>query len=228
MESFGTGLWDSPGALFPEEARLMAAAGAKRRQEFTAVRECARRALRSLGEPQVPLLPGPRGAPEWPPGIVGAMTHCNGYQAAAVARVDHGLVSVGIDAEPHAELPPYVRELVVGNREAEQLRELAGRWPSVHWGRVLFSAKETVFKAWYPLARSELDFLQAEVSLWPDSEDGRKGGFRADLLRPGPVVEISGKWGVTCETIATAAAIDTITGDGPALPEPALPTSTLN
>ena len=68
------------------------------------MRTCARIALGRLGLPPAPLLSGPKREPLWPDGVVGSITHCDGYRAVAVARADQ-LASIGIDAEPHAELP---------------------------------------------------------------------------------------------------------------------------
>ena len=72
--------------LFPEEAALVGKAVERRRREFTTGRACARRALCLLGAPVGPLLHGQRGAPMWPTGVVGSITHCDGYRAAAVGR----------------------------------------------------------------------------------------------------------------------------------------------
>ena len=78
---------DPPGvALFPEEEAVIAKAVDKRRREFTTARACARAALARLGLPPVPIVPGLRGAPQRPDGVVGSMTHCAGYRACAVAR----------------------------------------------------------------------------------------------------------------------------------------------
>jgi 4'-phosphopantetheinyl transferase EntD len=85
------------------EAAAVEGAVAERR-EFGTVRHCARKALLRIGVPPVPVLPDVDGAPRWPVGVVGSMTHCAGYRAAAVARSSE-LCSVGIDAEPHAPLP---------------------------------------------------------------------------------------------------------------------------
>ncbi|WP_306332212.1 4'-phosphopantetheinyl transferase [Streptomyces sp. KL109B] len=73
--------------LSRQEEALIARAVPKRRNEFTTVRACAHDALAGLGLAPVPLLPDERGAPGWPPGVVGSMTHCPGYGAAAVPRL---------------------------------------------------------------------------------------------------------------------------------------------
>lgn len=180
-QSFGDP--DPPPPLFPEEEQLMAKAVAERRREFSTARACARRALAGLGVPPVPILSGPRGAPVWPTAVVGSMTHCRGYRAAAVARaVD--MVSLGVDAEPNAPLASHsVLKLVSLPEERVRLRRLAASRPEVCWDRLLFSAKESVYKAWYPLAGRWLDFHEATIEVHPAA-----GTFTARLLVPGPFV----------------------------------------
>jgi len=96
---------DMPDAsLFPEEEAAIGGAIEKRRREFATARTCARRALVRLGVAPQSILPGPGGAPSWPAGIVGSITHCDGYRGCAVARVTD-LRSIGIDAEPNEPLP---------------------------------------------------------------------------------------------------------------------------
>jgi 4'-phosphopantetheinyl transferase EntD len=78
---------DSPDAvLFPKEQAVITWAVEKRRREFRTVRLCARRALRELNLAPVAVLSGEHREPLWPPGVVGSMTHCTGYRAAAVAH----------------------------------------------------------------------------------------------------------------------------------------------
>ncbi|WP_084725201.1 4'-phosphopantetheinyl transferase family protein [Streptacidiphilus melanogenes] len=205
-ESFGPRDGDWRAGLFPAEAQAVERAGEKRRHEFAGARVCARQALQALALRPVPLLPGPRGEPRWPPGAVGSMTHCAGYRAAAVARRDDGVAGLGIDAEPHAPLADGVLEMVAGPREQEHLAALARARPEVCWERVLFSVKEAVFKAWYPLARSELDFLEAEVG-FSVGADGSAGGFRAVVAKPGPLPKVTGRWRVARGVIASAVVV---------------------
>ena len=96
------------------------------------------------------------------------MTHCEGYRAAAVAARDD-YVTIGIDADPHAPLPPGVLEHVTRAAEREQLRALAEAEPHTAWDRVLFSAKESIYKSWYPLQRRWLGFEDVRVDLTPTS-----------------------------------------------------------
>lgn len=204
-ESFG----GSPGTgLFAEEEALVARATAKRRQEFTAGRQCARSALAALGVPEAPIPRGYRGAPQWPDGIVGSITHCAGYCAAAVARTAD-LVTIGLDAEPDAALPGGVLEMVSRPAERTRLRDLAAAWPGTSWDRLLFCAKEAVYKAWFPLTGRWLGFADADITI-----DATDGTFSARLLVPMPAPGgvplgdgFTGRWLASGNLLLTAIAV---------------------
>ncbi|MEU1055705.1 4'-phosphopantetheinyl transferase superfamily protein [Streptomyces sp. NPDC005876] len=198
--------------LYPEEEALIVRAVAKRRREFTAVRSCARRAMEKLGVPPQPVLPGERGAPRWPAGLVGSMTHCEGYCAAALAHATD-LASIGIDAEQDAPLPEGVLDAVALPAEAERLRKLAADGARVHADRLLFSAKESVYKAWFPLTRRWLDFSEADIEFTVHPGAPGSGTFRAALLVPGPRVgdrtltHFDGRWTARGGLLTTAVTI---------------------
>ncbi|WP_433550585.1 4'-phosphopantetheinyl transferase family protein [Micromonospora zamorensis] len=195
-------------ALFPEEEAVIARAVEKRRREFVTGRWCARRALAALGVPQGPLVPGKQGEPCWPAGIVGAVTHCVGYRAAVVARAAE-MVTCGIDAEPNEAVPEGVLDVISLPQERAWVAELGRSHPSVSWDRLLFSAKESVYKAWFPLAARWLDFTEARISVVPAAE--RHGTFSAELLVAGPVLPggrpltgFTGRWLVDRGLVVTA------------------------
>ena len=208
-ESFGGSLGTG---LFAEEAALVARATEKRRQEFTTGRECARAALTVLGVAAVPILRGYRGAPQWPAGIVGSITHCAGYCAAAVARAQD-LLTVGLDAEPNAPLPGGVLELVSLPAERARLRELAAASPGIAWDRLLFCAKEAVYKAWFPLTGQWLGFADADITI-----DQNERTFSAALQVPGPTVNgaplagFTGGWLASEDLIVAAIAVTALPG----------------
>jgi 4'-phosphopantetheinyl transferase EntD len=183
---------DSPAAaLFPEEELLVAIAADKRRREFLTARNCAHSALDALGIASTPILSGERGAPQWPPGVVGSITHCTGFRAAAVARACD-VTTIGLDAEPNEVLPDRVLELISLPQERVRLRDLP---LGTCWDRLLFSIKESVYKAWFPLARSWLGFKDADITINP-----AEGTFEARLLVAGttaadsPLTGFSGRW----------------------------------
>ena len=155
----------SPVSQFSAEATLVARAAPSRRLEFITARCCARQALAKLGVGPTPILRGSHGEPEWPDGVVGSITHCRGFRAAAVALTDKAR-AIGIDAEPHAPLPEEVRGLVL---RPEEERRVASAPGGVCWDLLVFVAKECVYKAWFPLAGTWLDHADATVS-WNASE----------------------------------------------------------
>jgi 4'-phosphopantetheinyl transferase EntD len=182
------------GFLFPEEEQIIARAVAVRRREYATVRSCARSCLDRLGYPPVPILPGVGGAPTWPAGVQGSMTHCAGYAAAAVGPVPQ-ISAIGIDAEPDVPLPDGVLDLIATAAEWDRLAVAEMEPGSPNWDRLLFSAKEAVYKAWFPLVGEWLDHQQAEIIFGPHD-----GAFAALLSRDGLIVNghhvrrLHGRW----------------------------------
>jgi 4'-phosphopantetheinyl transferase EntD len=196
--------------MFPEEAERVGKAVDKRRREFATVRHCARQAFAELGIAPAAILNGERGAPQWPDGVVGSMTHCAGYRAAVVARASV-IHTLGIDAEPHGPLPDGVLGMIARDEEKVELATLTATDASVHWDRMLFCAKETVYKAWYPLTQKWLGFEEASISLSPT------GTFTAKLMVPGPVVAgdrldgFTGRW-IVGDGLVVAAIVVPVSG----------------
>ncbi len=174
---------------FPEEEAAVGRAVEKRRREFVTARACAREALEQLGVSAVAIPSGARGEPRWPAGIVGSITHCDGYRGCAVAR-RADVATIGVDAEPNQALPDGLLGDIALPDERDRLRDLARAAPGVHWDRLLFSIKESIYKAWFPLAERWLGFEDAVVAI-----DPRQMSFTARLLVPGPLLghsELSG------------------------------------
>ena len=181
----------------PEEEPLIAKSVAKRRNEFITVRYCAREALGELGVQPVPILKGEKGEPCWPDGIVGSLTHCEGYRGAAVARYDE-VRSVGIDAEPHDVLPEGVLDAISLPGERTELQAMPA---GLYWDRILFCAKEATYKAWFPVTRRWLGFEDAHITFDVDGT-GTSGGFESRILidpaavSGPPLQTLAGRWSV--------------------------------
>jgi 4'-phosphopantetheinyl transferase EntD len=200
-------LYDDPPELtpLPEEEPLIARSVAKRRSEFVTVRYCARQALGQLGLPPVPILKGDKGEPCWPDGVVGSLTHCQGFRGAVVGlRTD--VRSVGIDAEPHDVLPKGVLDAI---SLYDERRELTALPAGQHWDRILFCAKEATYKAWFPLTHRWLGFEDAHITFTVDGS-GAAGTFAsAILIDPAaesgpPLTAMSGRWLVRNGLVLTA------------------------
>jgi 4'-phosphopantetheinyl transferase EntD len=151
---------ERPDEVLSEETACLGRVVPKRYQEFATGRTCAHQALGMLGFPKSPILIGPSRQPLWPPGAVGSITHCAGYCAAAVARRED-YRTIGIDAEPNEPLPQDVLKLVATEEEKAWLHERAG--DTVNWDRTIFSAKESVYKAWSHLTGRWLDFQNVRI-----------------------------------------------------------------
>ncbi len=184
----------------PAEEALIAKSVPKRRSEFVTARHCARLALQQLGHPVVPILKGEKGEPRWPDGIVGSLTHCQGFRGAVVAHsVDAR--SVGIDAEPHDVLPDRVLESVSLPAERRELDALPG---DLHWDRILFCAKEATYKAWFPLTRRWLGFEDAHISFDPGGEFVSRILIDPAALSGPPLTVLRGRWSVRNGLVLTA------------------------
>lgn len=193
---------DPPEAvLLPAEEAVAHRFGRRRRAEFTSVRHCARTAMVSLGHPPGPVLPGPDRAPRWPAQIVGSLTHCRGYRAAALAPAGRFL-GLGIDADLNQALPGGALVVIGAAGEERHLSRLPDL--GVHWDKLLLSAKESVYKVWQPLTGLGLDPIEARIEFGPAD-----GSFSARVLLPagvGPEAprQLSGRWLAQGHLLATA------------------------
>jgi enterobactin synthetase component D / holo-[acyl-carrier protein] synthase len=214
-ESFGP-----PGdqELFPAEAAAIATADPVRRSEFAAGRAVARAALARLGVPAGPILPGRAGEPQWPGGVVGSITHCAGYRACAVAPA-RDMAAIGIDAEPCLALADGLLAAMAGDAERAWLAELSAANPGTPWDRVLFSAKESLYKAWYPHTGERPGLRSITVRIFPagtlaaatrSGSAVRCGTAAPATGHPGgsaagpPAALLTGRWLVNSGLIVTA------------------------
>jgi 4'-phosphopantetheinyl transferase EntD len=102
------------------------------------------------------------------PGFVGSISHTDTWCAAAVARAED-VRSIGIDLEPATPLKESLWRRVCTPKERDWLHELSA--PELT-GKILFSAKEAVYKCQYPITTKFLGFHAVEVEI-------DEGEFRA-------------------------------------------------
>lgn len=189
--------------LFPEELRVLRSARPRRRRDFERVRACAREALSRAGLPAVPILPDGAGAPQWPSGIVGSMTHAAGYEASAVATAAR-VRAIGIDGEPAEPLPSGVWDIVATREEKASIP--THRFGQPPWQRLVFSAKESVYKAWYPVHRTWLDF--ADIEIRPERDGTFRAAVRqAEALGDADWGSVHGRWLTERGLLVTAVVI---------------------
>ena len=106
----------------------------------------------------------PAGAPIWPPGLVGSLTHKSGFIGLVLAPT-HEWLSIGIDAEDPAKMRLDFVPRLCNKAEATLLQGLAGGDVEHHrlLLTVLFSFKESLFKALFPLGETMFYFHDAQV-----------------------------------------------------------------
>lgn len=152
-----------PAKLYPQEAQHLAKAIAKRAGEFAAGRLCARQVLQRLGIEQHPLPVGEDRRPQWPPGIVGSITHTHGYYAAVAAR-EADCRSIGVDAEVVGRVGRHLWPKICTAAETAWLEGLAEA-EQARFGALVFSAKEAFYKCQYGLTQAWVGFHDVELDL---------------------------------------------------------------
>lgn len=123
-------------------------------------RLCAETALLAATGQCEAIATGEGGAPCWPAGATGSIAHTQGHAWAVVGRLDQGH-HLGIDSE-----------CIVDENGAQDIVALCctpwerTRWfPSMHpiGATLLFSAKESVYKAIHPIVKRFVDFDEVEM-----------------------------------------------------------------
>lgn len=198
--------------LDEEERRIVGAAVDSRKAEFGDGRWCAHRALRGLGIDGA-ILRGDKGRPLFPGPVTGTISHTRGLRVALVGRTDRWR-SLGLDVEVAQRLPDGVLSAVSSPLERRSLQRAAQRAPGRSLGTVLFSAKEAVYKAWFPLVGRFLDFDEVELHLDVSPQGGTTsvdevgGGWHARVLsQPSPVPTIEGQWVIRDGFVVTVCAV---------------------
>lgn len=162
--------------LDPAEAAIVAAAGEKRRRDFALGRFCAHAALTQLGLPHQPVGRGSDGAPVWPEGICGSITHTDGYAAAIIVSRDR-FAGLGVDAERIGGVTEKLWPRLFNDRERAML---AAREDSAVVATLLFSAKEACFKAAAPVPFTSLEVELSDGGFLGRSQHGElRGRFAA-------------------------------------------------
>lgn len=156
--------------LMGAESEAIAKAIPSRKAEFAAGRRAARMALESAELRGIAILQGEHRAPIWPVGIVGSISHDAGLAIAAVAH-NQKISRLGIDLTEATDFPEHLR--------SEVLRTAPESAQSGIEARLTFSAKESVFKAFYPEVGRHFGFSAVEVC--PDLSSGQ---FTVELRRP--------------------------------------------
>lgn len=163
---------DYRSALLPGEARAVDRAVESRQREHATGRVFARTAIAALGIVAAPLLTGPAREPIWPAGIVGAISHSRSLAWAAAARQDSGIIGLGIDLEQFGRLQPSLYRRLFTREEVRFIEAT-----DAESATLLFSAKEAIYKAVFPLAGRFIGFQEVELTI-----NAQRNAFRVRYL----------------------------------------------
>ncbi len=196
-----------PAVAFDNSERAaVAQAIAKRRDEFLTGRALARQALQKLGCPATTIPVGNHRMPVWPQGYVGSISHSGGLCVAHVG-LSKNLASIGIDIE----LVDALKSDLIGQVSSPEEWALltAGQAGDVDPGTLCFSAKETIYKAYFPVARAFLEYTDVRLQI-----DWDRRWFHAQIGGGKPSIfgtrNISGRFERIGDHIVTAAWIEAL------------------
>ena len=146
-----------------EENYFSQLSSVSRKEHYRSGRICAREVLSKLGTLGQPVLRDPQTRePLWPEGISGAITHSGNWAAAAAGKTSD-VSGIGIDLEDlERQVDSRISRHVCLPEEQKWLQE---------WGedfleqnlKIIFSAKESIFKAFFPYTRTYLHFHDARI-----------------------------------------------------------------
>ena len=132
----------------------------KRRAEYLASRWLAREVMHTSGVDDFLLQNHSDRSPVWPPGIQASLSHTDGAVALAVTRQP---LCVGIDIEMtmSASTAEETATVLMSDEERARLHALPLPFPQA--ATLLFSLKESLYKALWPQLHQPMDFLQASL-----------------------------------------------------------------
>lgn len=174
----GVGVTDPrypPTGLFPEEAAAMTRAVPKRRAEFAAGRRAARNAMAEIGLRPCAIPQGNHGAPQWSAGLSGSIAHCDSCCISVVAHAED-YATVGVDIEPATALDADLIPVICNSSERDWVKKQSDAGLAA---KLIFSAKEAVYKAQYPLTGKVIGFDEVTLVI-----TGDRFAVMSDLMLP--------------------------------------------
>lgn len=159
--------WTDPTAPMPrligDEVLAVEQVRPMRAREFGAGRAAAREAMGLLGQPPRPVLQGEDRAPIWPKGLTGSITH-TARDCMAVVTDAPEIRALGLDMEMAVPLESALWPEICTMAEMHWLASL-GPSQRGHFAKLIFSAKEAVYKAQYQVSRQVLGFHDLTLSI---------------------------------------------------------------
>lgn len=145
--------------LLPEK---LLSSSSKRIAEFLAGRIVANYCMSSLASDVLPISQDPNGAPLWTDNYIGSISHSDN-QVLVVTTKQHNKTLLGIDIEPVVS-PNNAKNIarMILTPQEHKLFHSTG-WSFHLFCTLVFSAKESIYKAFYPIVKHYFGFQRAEL-----------------------------------------------------------------
>ena len=146
-----------------EENYFSQLSSVSRKEHYRSGRICAGEVLSKLGTIGQPVLRDPQTRePLWPEGISGAITHSGNWAAAAAGKTSD-VLGIGIDLEDlERQVDSRISRHVCIPEEQKWLQECGEECLEQNL-KIIFSTKESIFKAFFPYTRTYLHFHDARI-----------------------------------------------------------------
>ena len=146
-----------------EENYFSQLSSVSRKEHYRSGRICAGEVLSKLGTLGQPVLRDPQTRePLWPEGISGAITHSGNWAAAAAGKTSD-VLGIGIDLEDlERQVDSRISKHVCIPEEQKWLQECGEDLLEQNL-KIIFSAKESIFKAFFPYTTTYLHFHDARI-----------------------------------------------------------------
>lgn len=202
-------MWETP--VCPAEEVLIEKAVDKRKREFRAGRNCAHALFREHGISCDALLRGTQREPAWPDGWVGSISHTDGMCAVAIAPQAY-YWGIGLDVEQDTPLSDGVRKMICSPLELDHINVLKAengyRLSSMALEKVIFSAKESMHKVYFPLNHQTLNFLDASIEFDPTDNAFTGTILNPKSVPPFPITTLKGRYCFINGLVATFIALE--------------------
>lgn len=136
----------------------------KRRAEFLAGRYCAHKSLLSFEHTNINIDADNHGCPLWPSKITGSISHSN-TRAVAATSLKSNYRGIGIDIENIIDHSVYqeIKEQILFDKEHQIIKQAQGELSASLLFTIIFSVKESFFKAAYPEVKRYFDFSSVSI-----------------------------------------------------------------
>lgn len=187
--------------LYEEEKELLIRYSFKRQVDFCKGRYCSRKALEKMGYHYSPIVRDEHGAPIWPEGATGSISH-SGDIAAAVVVPNASIQGIGLDIQNmYVIFPSSVLSILLHDDEVSAFLSVPEKLSDLY-AYAIFSAKESAIKCFYTIFGYLVNLNEVVVEM-----NVVKGKFKASVPtnQDAPSLKLNGRIGFNEDYVFSAA-----------------------